>query len=161
MIYFQRFLLFNIFAGFVLPAADLPLEKLISREKWEEIGLAKLNEQERQRLAWEIVKLLPSKTNSGGVAVIAPSVSTTVMARQVLARLHTPEVSFRQADQVLVVVRSSFFNPLMSGYSTVCDLQKDADGQLNIAGPNFHIYVYAMNDDLRVTQTAHQSVPAQ
>lgn len=83
-----------------------------------------------------------------------------MMARQVLAKLHTSEVGLRCADQVLVVVRSSLFNPLMAGYGSVCELQKDADGQLNIAGPNFHVYVYGIDDDLRVTQTAHQTFPA-
>jgi hypothetical protein len=92
--------------------------------------------------------------------VIAPSVSTSIMARQVLARLHASEIGFRNADSVLVVVRSSLYNPLMPAYGSVCDLQKDADAQLNIAGPNFHIYLYTMDDNLRVTQTGHQSFPA-
>jgi hypothetical protein len=37
------------------------------------------------------------------------------------------------------------------GYENVCDLRRDADGQLNITGPNFHVYVYTMDDELRVT----------
>jgi len=78
-------------------------------------------------LAVEILKLLPAKSNDGGVAVIAPSVSTSMMARKVLAKLHTSEVGIRHADQALVVVRSSLFNPLMTGYLSVFDLQKDAD----------------------------------
>ena len=148
--------------GLVSSAADLPLENLIPKEKWEVLGILKLNQQEQNRLASEIMKLMAVKdTNSGGVAVIAPSVSTSMMARQVLAKLHTSEVRLRHADEVLVVVRSSLFDPLMSIYSSVCDLQKDADNQLNIAGPNFHVYLYRMDDDLRVTQTVHQSVPAE
>lgn len=156
----QRLLVFAFIGVLISGAADLPLERLIPKEKWEETGIVKLNQQEQKRLAAEITKLLPAKASDGGVAVIAPSVSTSMMARQVLAKMHVVEVGFRHADQVLVVGRSSLFNPLMPGYTTVCDLQKDADLQLNIAGPNFHVYVYTMDDNLRVTQTAHQSFPA-
>ncbi len=145
-----------------LDAADVPLESLIPKGKWDATGIVKLSEVERERLASEIITLVAAvRSDSGGVAVIAPSVSTSMMARQVLARLRVSEVHLRRAAQVLVVVRSSVNNPLMFGYSSVCDLQKDADGQLNIAWPNFHVYLYAMDDDLRVTQTVHQSSPAE
>jgi hypothetical protein len=160
MHYTWRLLLLTAFFGVVSTAADLRLEELIPKEKWEETGIAKLNQQEQKRLVSEIAKLAPVKPSSGGVAVIAPSISTGVMAREVLAKLRASEVGFCHADVVLVVVRSSLYNPLLPSYASVCDLQKDADGQRNIAGPNFHVYLYAMDDNLRVTQTGHQSLPA-
>lgn len=155
-----RLLLLTAFLGVVSTAADLRLEELIPKEKWEETGIARLNQQEQKRLASEIAKLVPVKAGSSSVAVIAPSVSTSMIAREVLTKLRASEVGFRYADAVLVVVRSSLYNPLLASYGSVCDLQKDADGQLNIAGPNFHVYLYTMDDNLGVTQTGHQSFPA-
>ena len=64
------------------------------------------------------------------------------------------------ATVILVVVRSSLFNPLSSSYETVCELKEDAEIQLNISGPNFHVYLYSMDDDLRVTQLSHRSFSA-
>lgn len=158
----KKILIMNVVFGIVSTAADLPLEQLIPREKWVETGIAKLSQMEQARLASEIVNVVRTvnKQTSGGLAVIAPSVSTSMMARQLLTKLHSSEVGLRSAESVLVVVRSSLYNPLMPGYRSVCDLQKDAESQLNIAGPNFHVYVYAMDDNLRVTQSAHQSFPA-
>jgi hypothetical protein len=33
-------------------------------------------------------------------------------------------------------------NPLRSTYDCACESKHDADMQLNIAGQNFHVYVY-------------------
>src|SRR5262249_25812603 len=96
------------------------------------------------------------------VVVIAPSVSTSMKAREIRARLHLSETSsFRRADAILVVVRSSLFNPLDSSYKCVAELTDDAEGQLNISGPKFHVYLYEYEDDLSVSQTAHQAFSAE
>ncbi len=138
----KKLFLLTVIFGIVSTAADLRLEDLIPKEKWAETGIVKLSPQEHAHLASEIQSVVrtASKTTSGGVAVIAPSVSTSTMARQLLAKLHSSEVGLRSADSVLVVVRSSLYNPLIVGYRSVCDLQQDAENQLNIAGPNFHVY---------------------
>lgn len=94
------------------------------------------------------------------VAVIAPSVSTSVEAREVLAKNGWSETSLRDADGVLVVVRSMLYNPLNYSYRSVSDLQRDADTQLNISGDNFHVYLYQMNNDLSVRQLKHASYKA-
>ena len=82
-------------------------------------------------------------------------------ARRVLQQLKWVRTdSYKQADAILVVVRSVLFNPLSYSYSSVCDLLADAESQLNIAGLNFHVYVYQLNDDLSVNQIGHESYPA-
>lgn len=96
------------------------------------------------------------------VVVIGPSVSTSMEARAVLARLRWSETkNWKTADGILVIVRSALPLPLRSSYESVCDLKQDADHQLNIAGPNFHVYLFDLNDDLSVVQKAHQSYEAQ
>jgi hypothetical protein len=94
------------------------------------------------------------------VAVIAPSVSTRMEARAVLARLGWYETSLRDAQGILVVVRSMLFNPLSLSYDSIRELQDDADMQVNISGENFHIYIYNINSDLSVDQLKHTSYGA-
>jgi hypothetical protein len=94
------------------------------------------------------------------VAVIAPSVSTRMEARAVLARLRWHETTLREAQGILVVVRSMLFNPLSSSYDSIKELQEDAEGQLNISGESFHIYIYRINSDLSVDQVKHTSYKA-
>jgi hypothetical protein len=96
------------------------------------------------------------------VTVIAPSQSTRTEARAVL--LKNPamrEVAVKQADAVLVVVRSGLRNPLMARYDAYCELKEEAERQVNISGQTFHIYLYALNDDLSVSQVRHESRPAE
>ncbi|HZE69001.1 MAG TPA: hypothetical protein VE135_05660 [Pyrinomonadaceae bacterium] len=94
------------------------------------------------------------------VAVIAPSVSTRMEARSILARLGWHETALRDASAILVVVRSMLFNPLSSSYDSIKELQDDAEGQLNISGESFHIYIYRINSDLSVDQVKHTSYKA-
>ncbi len=142
---------------------DPPLAELIPTVKWEVAGIEKLTDLERGVLRDEIVALLQRYRASltEGVAVIAPSVSTSMKAREICAQLRKKEVAFRYAEAILVVVRSSLFNPLQNGYDSVCELQRDADSQLNIAGPKYHVYLYSMDDTLRVIQTSHRSFEAE
>jgi len=127
-------------------------------------------EIERQRLelvrqgnaAQTRVTAPPVSTCLGtGIAVIAPSISTATLARDIVRMLGTPEVRLRQATEILVVVRSSLNNPLNLSYESVSDLKKHADGQLNISGPTFHAYGYSMDDDLHVVQTGHFQASAE
>jgi len=144
-------------------AQDPTLADLIPEAKWKTTGIEKLTSPERDVLRDEILVFLKRYRASltDGVAVIAPSVSTSMKAREIRARLGKREVSFRFAEAVLVVVRSSLFNPLQHGYDSVGELQRDADSQLNISGPKYHVYVYSMDDDLRVTQVSHRSFEAE
>lgn len=96
-----------------------------------------------------------AESRSLNMAVIAPSVSTSMEARSIMRQKGWIETNFRQADGILVVVRSMLFNPLSYSYRSIGDLQKDADMQLNISGENFHVYIYQINDDLSVTQLKH------
>lgn len=95
------------------------------------------------------------------VVVIAPSVSTSMEARSAILKLGWIETkNYRTADGIFVVVRSALLNPLSYTYSSICDLQRDADLQLNIAGPNFHLYFYSIEDDLSSRQIKHTSYEA-
>jgi len=95
------------------------------------------------------------------VAVIAPSVSTSIEARQVMRRFGWTETNFRNADAILVVVRSMLYNPLNYSYGSIKELQDDADMQLNISGENFHMYIYSIENDLSVNQLKHVSYKAE
>lgn len=95
-----------------------------------------------------------------GVYVIAPSVSTSMEARSIRMKKGWVESSLRQADAILVVVRSMLFNPLDYSYDSVKELEDDADSQLNISGENFHVYIYSIDDDMEVSQEKHISYKA-
>lgn len=94
------------------------------------------------------------------VAVISPSVSTSMEARRVMQREGWSSTDYRHADAILVVVRSMLFNPLSYSYDSIKELEDDAEGQLNISGENFHIYLYSINNDLSVDQAKHMSYKA-
>jgi len=96
-----------------------------------------------------------------GVYVIAPSVSTAMEARSIRMKKGWGESSLRQADAILVVVRSMLFNPLDYSYDSVKELEDDADSQLNISGENFHVYIYSIDDDMKVSQEKHVSYKAE
>ena len=70
------------------------------------------------------------------------------------------ESNLRHADAILVVVRSMLFNPLSYSYGSVKELEADAGNQLNIAGENFHVYVYTIDNNMAVTQDKHISYRA-
>ncbi len=95
------------------------------------------------------------------VAIIAPSVSTSMEARSIMRRLGWFESNLREAKAILVVVRSMLFNPMNYSYGSIKEIRDDAERQLNISGANFHIYLYQINDDLSVTQLKHTSYKAE
>jgi hypothetical protein len=53
-------------------------------------------------------------------------------------------VPLRRAQFALVVVRSELEMPVSGFYSSVGELKQDAEGQLNIAGSNFVVYIFAL-----------------
>lgn len=109
-----------------------------------------------------VLLITPSNVQAKGekLAVIAPSVSTSMEARAIMRRNGFVESTLREAQGILVVVRSMLFNPLNYSYNSIKELQDDADMQLNISGENFHIYLYQINDDLGVTQIKHGNYKA-
>jgi hypothetical protein len=144
------------------PSEKARLDDLIPKTTWDKTGILKLSEPEQAALRDEIEALLRRyhESLSDGAYVIAPSVSTSMKARAIRAQLRIKEVPLRYASRILVVVRSALFNPLNQNYESVGSLKRDAEMQLNIAGPRYHVYVYSMDDDLRVAQVSHASADA-
>ena len=102
----------------------------------------------------------PGTFTGNRIAVIAPSITTALMARETMSKLGLAQVKLDDASQILVVVRSGVDN-LKPSYDSASDLQEHAERQLNISMPglNFHVYVYSAADG-RVSQIAHQMVEA-
>ena len=50
---------------------------------------------------------------------------------------------------------------MMGPYRSICKLQEDAENQLNIAGREFHVYVYSLDGDLKPTEQDHVHYPAE
>jgi hypothetical protein len=105
-------------------------------------------------------KVLAEDVYIKSVAVIAHSVSCSMMAREIRSEQGWSEIPPKKADFVLVVCRSMLFNPLRYSYDFYGELDEDADRQLNIAGSNYHIYIYQIHDDLSVSQVDHTSFEA-
>jgi hypothetical protein len=92
--------------------------------------------------------------------VIAESVSTSMEARRIIRQQRWQEAPLRQAEYVLVVVRSSLMMPLIGIYDGIGELQRDAENQLNISGPNFVVYIFRLDDNLRPTELKRVNYPA-
>jgi hypothetical protein len=145
----------------LLAGDGLTLTQLIPADAWARTGITKLSAEQQDALAAEITRLLtalvPSPRN---IVVVAPSVSTSMKAREIRMAAGLHEVALRYATRVLVVVRSSLFDPLDYSYNSFGELEEDADNQLNISGPNYHVYVYDLDDDLRPSRVSHKSFEA-
>ncbi len=50
--------------------------------------------------------------------------------------------------------------PLAGFYSSVAELKEDAEMQLDIAGSNYVVYMFALDDDLRPTEVRRIAYPA-
>lgn len=108
-----------------------------------------------------VTAFIAVNVSATSVVVIAPSISTSQEARRVIAKAGFTETrSYKNADAVLVVVRSALANPLNLSYDCICELKRDAEGQLNIAGPQVHVYLYSIEDDLSSNQAKHISYDA-
>ena len=95
------------------------------------------------------------------VVTIAHSVSTSIEARKIRAERGYIETSTEKADIVLVVCRSGLNWPLTSSsYTSFADLNTDAESQLNIAGSNFHIYLFSKSASGNLSELSHDKYPA-
>jgi len=83
-----------------------------------------------------------------------------MMATKLIAEKGWIETNPKTADFLLVVVRSSLSDPLNGSYEDYGELKRDAEMQLNLIGPKFHVYLYKMDDNLRCVQTDHTSFDA-
>jgi len=92
--------------------------------------------------------------------VITKSLSTGVEARRILAQNHWVSVPLRQADFALVVVRSELDFPLSEMYDNIFQPEEDADHQLNIAGSNFVVYIFKLDDNFQPIRIKRVSYPA-
>jgi hypothetical protein len=91
---------------------------------------------------------------------IAESVSTNMEAQRIVQQQRWTIVPLRRAQFVLVVVRSELEMPLTGFYSSVAELKQDAEMQLNIAGSNYVVYVFGLEDDLRPREFKRIVYPA-
>jgi hypothetical protein len=93
--------------------------------------------------------------------VVAPSASTRLEARRLLRICRWTDTSVvRDADLVLVVVRSSGSDPLAPSYDSLRWLLDAANSQLNDSGAQFHVYLYTIRPGISLLQSSHQSYDA-
>lgn len=114
-----------------------------------------------------VAVLLPAVPPEAGVAqapvvlVIAPSASTRLEAARMLQGCRWPDTTIvRDADLVLVVVRSSGEQPLAPSYDSLRWLREGANSQMNESGAQFHVYLYMIREDLTFLQSSHRSYDA-
>jgi hypothetical protein len=150
----------SLLGGSALPT-QVSLQDIIPVSKWQRTGLHRLTDTEREELKNEILRVI-AQLRRNSIAVIAPSLSTQRVARQVLIRLGKGETkSFRDAEAILVVVRSSLYYPLNLRYDSLNELRRSAEMQLNLSGPKYHVYLYLLEHDLTLRQLAHESFDAE
>ena len=93
--------------------------------------------------------------------VIAPSASTRLEATRMLQGCRWLDTTVvRDADLVLVVIRSSGEQPLAPSYDTLRWLRDAANSQMNDSGAQFHVYLYMIREDLTFLQSSHRSYDA-
>ena len=90
--------------------------------------------------------------------VVAPGASASAEARRLLRICRWSDTSsVRDADILMVVVRSSGSAPMASLYDSLKWLREAASSQMNDTGAQFHIYLYTIRPDLTFLQTDHRS----
>lgn len=89
------------------------------------------------------------------VIVIAPSVSTSAIAREIVRRYKMNIVDPSRTNHALVVVRSNIQYPLSEHYGHASQVIQDAGIQLNIAGKLAHVYVFKVNDNMSASSVVH------
>ncbi len=96
------------------------------------------------------------------VYVVATSASTQREAGRLMRFCrwnHT--TALKDADMVLVVVRSSGSTPLHSFYDSAKWLVDDASSQLNESGSLFHTYLYSIRKNLSLDEANHRTYEAE
>jgi hypothetical protein len=92
------------------------------------------------------------------VYIVAPSGSTMKEAQRVMRFCRwTDTTALRDADMVLVMVRSSGSSPMAPFYDSLKWLVDDASGQLNESGAQYHAYLFSIRKDLALDQANHRS----
>lgn len=108
---------------------------------------------------------LPAQSNGPSgplVYVIAPSPSTRREAGRLMRFCRWSDTTaLKDADMVLVVVRSSGSTPLHSFYDSAKWLVDDASSQLNESGPLFHTYLYSIRKNLALDEANHRTYEAE
>jgi hypothetical protein len=96
------------------------------------------------------------------VYVVAPGASPAAEAGRILRVCRwTDTTALRDADAVLVVVRSSSGQPLSHNYDLLKWLRDDAASQLNDSGAQFHVYLFGITrQDLSLHEMSHRSYDA-
>jgi hypothetical protein len=69
----------------------------------------------------------------------------------------TDTTALRNADLVMVVVRSSSGMPMAPAYDSMKWLRDEANSLLNDSGAQFHVYLYTIRQDLSLLQVSHHS----
>jgi hypothetical protein len=96
------------------------------------------------------------------VYVIAPSPTTAKEAQKIMRFCRwTDTTALRDADMVLVVVRSSGSTPLASFYDSLKWLLDEAASQLNESGAQYHTYLYSIRQNLSLDEANHRSYDAE
>ncbi len=96
------------------------------------------------------------------VYVIATSASTQKEAGRLMRFCRWNDTTaLRDADMVLVVVRSSGSSPLNSFYDSAKWLVDDASSQPNESGSLFHTYIYSIRKNLSLDQVNHRTYEAE
>jgi hypothetical protein len=92
------------------------------------------------------------------VYVIATSASTQKEAARLMRFCRWSDTTaLKDADMVLVVVRSSGSNPLNAFYDSAKWLVDDASGQANESGSLYHTYLFSIRKSLALDQVSHRS----
>ncbi len=96
------------------------------------------------------------------VQIIAPTGATQREARRLLRLCRWYETSVtKDADALLVVVRSSSPEPLERSYQSLKWLRDRADSQLNESGSLYHVLMYSIRDPDRFDLLSHQTYTAE
>ena len=117
-------------------------------------------------LAWPVQPSLQAQAPQGPqgplVFVVAPSPTTAKEAQKIMRFCRwTDTTALRDADMVLVVVRSSGSSPLASSYDSLKWLRDEAASQLNESGAQFHTYLYSIRKSLALDEANHRSYDAE
>jgi|RhiMetdeSRZDD1v2_1073273.scaffolds.fasta_scaffold3157370_1 hypothetical protein len=112
-------------------------------------------------MVWLGINPPPARAQDLVALVVAPSASTRLEAQRMMKGCRWVDTTVvRDADLVLVVVRSSGMEPMAPSYDSLKWLRDAANSQMNDSGAQFHVYLYTIRQDLSFLQSSHQSYDA-